>query len=84
MESGMIMNGEERDAGGEDQAVNKDDEAGFFQIGQLGMLDLAIDLGHGLFAAHGQDRMSQADENADQPDGVGQLVWRSQPSASLE
>ena len=57
--------GEEGNAGGENQAVDEDDEAGFFQVGQLGMLDFAIDLRQGFFAAHGQHGVAQADEDAD-------------------
>ena len=59
-------------AGREDEAVKKNDEPGFFQIAQLGVLDLPIDLGHGLFAAHGQNRMTQPNQDSDQPDGIGQ------------
>ena len=70
--SGMIMTAKNDTPGGENQAVDENDEAGFFQVAQLGMLDLAIDLRHRLFAAHGQHRVAQADQNADQSDGVGQ------------
>ena len=70
--SGMIMTAKNETPGGENQAVNENDEARFFQVAQLGMLDLAIDLGQGFLAAHGQHGVAEADQNADQSDGVGQ------------
>ena len=34
------------------------------------MLDLAINLGHGFFAAHRENRMTQSDQNSDKTDRV--------------
>jgi len=34
------------------------------------MFDLAIDLGHGFLAAHGEHGMAEADQNSDETDGV--------------
>ena len=53
---------EKRDQRGEQQAVDENHQSGFFQILQLGMGDLAVDLRQGLFAAHGQYGMAEADE----------------------
>ena len=63
---------EERHTGGENQAVEKDDESRFFQVPQFRVLDFPVNLGHGLLAAHGQNRVTQANQNADQSDGVWQ------------
>ncbi len=54
---------EERNQRGEEQAVDEDHQPGLFQILQLGMLDLAIDLGQRFLAAHGQHRVAEADEH---------------------
>ena len=37
------------------------------------MLDFAVHLGHRLLAAHGQDRVAEPDQDADQADGVRQI-----------
>ena len=71
-----IGNDHDREKGharGENQAVHENDEAGFFQVAELGMLHLAIDLGHGLFPAHGQHGVTQADQDADQAHRVRQV-----------
>src|SRR5262249_17481172 len=44
--------GQEADAGGEDNAVNKNDERRLLEVLQFRRLDLTVDLGQGLFAAH--------------------------------
>ena len=62
---------EERDQGGEDGAVKEDDGAGAFQILQLGRRDLAIHLRQGLEAAHGEQRVPQADQNGEESDVRG-------------
>src|SRR5437016_5771810 len=62
--------GEERHARREDQAVDENNEARLFEILQFRMLDLAINLRHGLFAAHGENRMTQSDQNSDKTDRV--------------
>ena len=45
---------------------------GLFQVLQLWVFDLAIDLRHGLFSAHGEHRMTQPDQNPNEADGVWQ------------
>ena len=52
--------GKERDARGKDQAVNKNNEAGLFQVAEFGVLNLAVDLREGFLATHCQDGMPQA------------------------
>ena len=78
----MIMTAKNATPAVKIRLYTKNDEARFFQVAELGMLDLAIDLGHGLFAAHGQHGVTQADQNADQADCVGQRCVRNQPAAS--
>jgi hypothetical protein len=51
--------GQERNASREDQAVNKNDKPRFFQVAQLGVLDLAVNLGERLLAAHGQEGVAE-------------------------
>ena len=65
---------EKRNQRSEHQAVNKNHQPGFFQVLQLGMLDFAIHLREGFFAAHRQHGMAQADENNDQRDRVRPVV----------
>ena len=50
------------------QAVDEDDERRLLEVRQLGRFDLAIDLGQRLLAAHGQDRMAEGDQDADDAD----------------
>ena len=45
---------------------------GLLQILQLRMFDFAIHLRHRFFAAHRQHRMAEADQDADESDGVRQ------------
>ena len=52
---GDQYHGQKADAGREHEAVDEDDESGFLEVGQLRRLDLAVDLGQRLLAAHGQD-----------------------------
>ena len=54
---------EERRKRGKQQRVNADHNRSFFQVPQLGVGDLAIDLRQGLFAAHRQHGMTEADEH---------------------
>ena len=70
---------EKGNAGGENQAVDKDDEPRLFQVGQFGMLDFAVHLGQRFLAAHGQDGMAQSDQDADQRDGMWQAA-EAQPA----
>ncbi len=60
----------ESDARGENQAVEENDPGGFFQIRKLRVLNFSIHLRHGFFAAHGEHRMSQADQDSDEADSV--------------
>src|SRR5271163_955989 len=53
---------EKRDQRSKHQAVNKNNRTGLFQVGQLGVFDIAINLGERLFAAHGQHGMAERDE----------------------
>ena len=64
----MSMHGEEADAAGEQQAVSEDDEARLLEVRQLRRLDLAVDLGQRLLAAHRQDRVAEGDDDADEAD----------------
>ncbi len=50
---------------GEYEAVNGDDDGGAFQVLELGMGELAIDLGKRFFAAHGQHRVAEGDQDAE-------------------
>src|ERR1700722_357779 len=63
--------GEERNERSEQQAVDKNHQPGLFQVLQLGMFDFTIHLRQCLFAAHGQYRMPEADEQND-PCDVGE------------
>ena len=66
------------------------------QVLQLGMLDLAVDLGQRLFAAHRQYRVSEADQHQDQreiarpmcqaaiPSIRGHAEWRPQTAAAAD
>ena len=58
---GDQQHGQEADARREDQAVEEDDEGRLLEVLQLRRLDLAIDLGQRLLAAHRQDRMAEGD-----------------------
>ena len=74
---------EERNQRREQQAVDENHQPGFFQVLQLGMLDLAVDLGQRLFAAHGQHGVAEANEEDDPASGGANQVPLSQPSDSL-
>ena len=65
----MIADGEEADERGEDQAVDEDHHPGALQVLHLRLLDLPVDLGERLFAAHRQNGMAEADEDRDGGDG---------------
>src|SRR5262249_23053522 len=67
---------EERDERSEDQAVNENDEAGFFEIRKLRVLDFAIDLSEGFFSAHSEDGVTESYENghrAQKPTGLREI-----------
>src|SRR4029077_5641715 len=55
-----------RGQAGENEAVDGDDDRGFFQILELGMSEFAIDLGERFFAAHGQHGVAEGDEDSEQ------------------
>ncbi len=57
---------QQRGAAGKDQAIDGDDDGRALQVFELGMLDLAIDLGQALLAAHGQHGVAEGHENAEQ------------------
>jgi hypothetical protein len=59
---------EERNQRGEQHAVDENHEAGALQVLELGKGDFAIHLGQALLAAHGQQRMAQADQDGDKCD----------------
>ena len=59
---------EERNQRGEQQAVNKNDEAGALQVFQLRAFDLPVHLGQRFFAAHRQHRVPEAHQQHDHRD----------------
>ncbi len=65
---GDEQHGQEADAAGQHQAVEEDDEGGLLEVLQLRRLDFAVNLGQRLLAAHGQDRVAEGDEDAEQAD----------------
>ncbi len=82
--SGMIITAKNDTSGGENHAIDENDEPGFLQIRKLGVLDFAIDLRHGLLAAHRQHRVSQPDKDSHQSHRMRQgCECFSQPRASL-
>jgi len=58
---------------GEDEAVDRNNNGRAFQVLQLRVLDLPIDLGQRFLAAHGQNGMSESHQNSEDPQHVGQL-----------
>jgi hypothetical protein len=58
--------GEQGGAAGEDEAVDRDDDRGALEVLELGVLDLAIDLGERFFAAHGEDGVAEGHEDAEE------------------
>ena len=46
------------------QAVDENNEGRLLEVAQLGRLDLAVDLGQRLLAAHRQDGMAKGDADA--------------------
>ena len=62
---GNDHDGEKRYEGSEEQAVDENNQARFFQIRKLGSFDFAIHLRERFFAAHRQDGMSDADKHGD-------------------
>ena len=66
---GNDHHGEERDQRREEHAVDEDHAAGALQILELGMGDFAVDLRQRFEAAHGEQRVAQADQDRDDGDG---------------
>ena len=64
---------EERNERGEDQAIDEDDQAGLLEVRELRMLDFAVDLGQGFFAAHGEDRVAEAYKDGNEPGEVCEM-----------
>ncbi len=58
--------GQHGGAAGEDEAVERDDERGALEVLQLGILDLAIDLGERLLTAHGENGVAEGHEDAEE------------------
>ena len=59
---------------GKDEAVNRDDDGGPLQVLQLGMGQLAVDLGQRFLAAHGQHGMAKGDQDAEDGELGGESV----------
>ena len=84
--------GEEADQRGQQEAVQENDECRLLEVRQLGTLDLAVDLGQGLFAAHREHRVAERDQDAEHPDqaepihfrGVAQLLGHRSPGEPAE
>ena len=65
---GNQHHGQEGNARREQQAVDEDDEGRLLEVLHLRRFDFAVDLGQRLFAAHGQDRMPEGQQQADHAD----------------
>src|SRR5262249_9063012 len=50
----------------EKQAINENDKSGLFQVLELKIHDLAIDLNQRLLTTHGQHQVSETNENNDE------------------
>ncbi len=74
---------QQRTDAGEEEAVDRDHDRGALQVLELGMLDLAVDLGQRFLAAHGQHRMAEGHQDAEQAQHRRQLGVPRKPSASL-
>src|SRR5579859_1302552 len=75
----IVGNNHHREEGnqrGKHQAVDENDQSGFFEVLELGTLDFAIDLGERFFSAHGQYGMAQSDEDGDDAEHVRQAAVR--------
>src|SRR6202042_1117738 len=64
------------------KAVNGDDDGCALEILELGMLNLPIDLGKAFLAAHGQQRVTEGHENAEQTEHLD--VCESRPAQESE
>src|SRR5262249_1728111 len=63
---------EESHAGGENQAIGENDESGLLEILEFRMFDLAVNLRHGLFTAHGENGVTQSYQDTDETDRIWQ------------
>ena len=82
-ESGISMTASRDASAGEDEAVDGDHDRGALQVLELGMLDLAVDLGQRFLAAHRQHRVAEGHQHAEQARSIGaNLVPFRKPSAS--
>ena len=68
--------GEEGNQGGKNQAVDKNDRAGLFQVGELRAFDFAIDLSKRFLAAHRQDGVAEGDEDGNDSKHVRKAAVR--------
>ena len=53
--------------------IDEDHEAGAEEVFELGGFDFAIDLGERFFAAHGQQRVAEGDEDAQRAEDAGEM-----------
>ncbi len=67
---GDKQDGQKRDGGRQRETIDEDDEGGFLEIGQLGRLNLAVHLRQCLFPRHGQDGVSERDEQTENAEEV--------------
>src|SRR5271166_1182535 len=65
---------EQRDEAGEDEAINADDDGGALQVLKFRVRQFAIDLCQRFFAAHRQDGVSKAYDEAENAEHVRQLA----------
>ncbi len=68
--------GEEGGQSGEDEAVEGDDDGRLFQVPELGVGELAIDLGERLFAAHGENGVPEGDHDAEDSEFLRETLIR--------
>src|SRR5260370_24737008 len=66
--------GQQRGQSGENEAVDGDDDRGFFQILELGMSEFTIDLGERFFAAHGQHGVAEGNQDSEQSEHSGKTL----------
>src|SRR5439155_8524981 len=68
--------GKKRNQGSKNQAVDKNDCAGLFQVGELRALDFAVDLRQRFLSAHCQDGVAEGDEDGDDAEHVRKAAVR--------
>src|SRR6185437_16097774 len=74
---------QQRTHSGKEEAVNRDDNRGALQVLQLRVGDFAVHLRKRLFAAHGQHRMSECHQDADEAEGAGDTSVLQEPERGL-